>query len=257
MRSIWRLGLAGVVVALVGCGGGGGGGGIVPAPANQSASGIWNGTLSQGGAIVNDATCLVTEAKEAACILIDPANGAFAGAAHGTVQVANVNQISGSGTAYAAPGYVLADGSSVVANFTISSGTVSERNTINLVLSSLGQSSTFSGTFDPIYDRDSSLATVAGSYAAFDVYGDPASFSIDSNGALFSQSQSGCVGNGQVSIIDSRFNGYAVDVTVSNCPGLNGSYSGLAVTLDFAATNDVFLFGVFNSLAAILGAPVK
>jgi hypothetical protein len=189
--------------------------------------------------------------------LFDPVNGAFAGAVHGTVKVTNVNQVSGSGRAYAAPGYVLADGSSVVANFTITSGTVSERNTIDLTFSSLGQSGTFSGTFDPIYDRDSSLATVAGSYAAFDVFGDPASFSIDSNGALFSQTQSGCVGNGEVRVIDSRFNGYAVNATVSNCPGLNGDYEGLALTADFAATNDVFLFGVFKSTTAILGAPVK
>jgi hypothetical protein len=200
---------------------------------------------------------LVAETRELACLLFDTATGDFAGAVHGTVQVANGNQVSGSGTAYAAPGYTLANSSAVVAAFTITGGTVSERASLSLTFSILGQSGAFSGTFDPMYDRDSSLATVAASYSVFDVYGDPASFSIDSNGMLFSQTQSGCVGNGQVSIIDSRFNGYAVSVTVSNCPGLNGTYTGLAVTTDFAVPNDVFLFGVFNSTTAILGAPLK
>ena len=92
----------------------------------------------------------------------------------------------------------------------------------------------------------------------FDVFGDPASFSIDANGALFSQTASGCVGNGQVSVVNPHFNGYNMSVTVSNCPGLNGSYTGLGITTDAGSgTNNVFLFGVFNNLSAILGAPLK
>ena len=115
-----------------------------------------------------------------------------------------------------------------------------------------------SAIFNPIYDRDSALATVAGSYAVFDVFGDPASFSVDANGALFSQTASGCVGNGQVSVVNPQFNGYNISVNVSNCPGLNGSYTGLGVMTDAGSgTNNVFLFGIFNTLAAILGATLK
>lgn len=250
-----------VLGTLAACGGGGGGdGNETPRPAPPSAvspAGIWEGTLTHGGSNVNDASCLITVENELACILFDPENGALAGAVHGSVQVSNGNQLSGSGTGYAAPGYVLIDGSSVTANFTITGGTVAERSALQLSFSALGQTGTFSGTFDPIYDRDSSLATVAGVYTVFDVFGDPAAFTIDGNGTLLSQTQSGCIGNGQVSVIDPRFNGYAVQATVSNCPSLNGEYQGLGVTLDFAGTNDVFLFGVFNSGSVILGAPLK
>lgn len=252
-----------LVITLHGCGGGGGGGdgggsgGAAAPPPTQSVAGIWEGTLSEGGFIVNDASCLVTETNELACILFDASNGALAGAAQGTVQVASGNSVSGSGVTYAAPGYVLTDGSSVRASFTITAGTVAERSTLNVTISSLGRTSIFSGTFNPLYERDSSLSIVAGSYALFDVYGDPASFSIDANGVLFSQTQSGCVGNGQVTVIDPQVNGYRVQATVSNCPGLNGNYEGLAVTTDLMGTNDVFLFGVFNSNAAIVGAPTK
>ena len=107
--------LAASVSVLVGCGGGGGGDdqSLAPAPVNQSAAGIWQGTLTQGGSVVNEVSCLVTQAGALACLLINPANDDLAGAAYGTVQVTNGNQLSGSGTAYAAPRYVLADGTSV------------------------------------------------------------------------------------------------------------------------------------------------
>ena len=253
-----RLGFVTLIAALVGCSGGGGDDGGIAQPApNQSASGIWQGTLSLGGSIVNDVHCLLTVAGELACILTDPVNDELAGAARGTIQVANGSQVGGSGTVYAAPGYALADGSSVVGGFTVTSGTVSERNTISLMISTFGQSGTIAAVFNPSYDRDSSLATVAASYSVFDIYGDPASFAIDSNGALFSQTASGCVGNGQVGVVNPQFNGYTVNVTVSNCLGLNGSYQGFAVTTDSGGTNNVFLFAAFNNLAAIVGAPLK
>lgn len=261
MRS-GRIGVGIALATMVGCGGGGGGGDGAqtppppPPPTSESAGGIWSGTVSEGGSVVNDISCLVTDAGELACILIDPSNGAFAGGVRGTVDVVNGDEISGSGTSYAAPGYTLNNGATV-GNFTITSGTVSERDLITVTATSGGATDQISMAFDTIYDRDSSLATVAAAYTAFDVFGDPASFSIDSAGALFAQTQSGCVGNGQVSVIDSQFNGYDVEVTVSNCPGLDGTYNGLAVTTDSAATNDVFLFGVFNGSTAIFGAPIK
>ena len=260
MRRTLKL-VSALTIGLVGCGGGSGGGGDndpppPPPPPTQSAAGIWQGSLSSGGTLVNEISCAVTVANELACLFFDPVTGDLAGGSQGTLQV-DGNQVTGSGRSYAAPGYFLADGSSVVANFTITGGTVSERSTINATITSLGQTASLTAAFDTIYDRGSSLGTVAASYSTLNIYGDPASFSIDSTGALFSQTQSGCVGNGEVRIIDSRFNVYDVEVDVSNCPGLNGNYDGLAVTTDFAATNDVFLFGVFNSSGGIVAASVK
>ena len=71
-------------------------------------------------------------------------------------------------------------------------------------------------TYDPVYDMDSSFARIAANY---DVQGEV--MTIDVNGALFMQSaQSGCVWNGQVSLIDTDWNLYAVTATSDNCQGL-------------------------------------
>jgi hypothetical protein len=250
-----------IAATLTACGGGGGGsddsgGNPAPQPIPQSASGAWVGTLEQGSSIINDLYCLAAETGDLACMFFDPSNGNFAGGAWGTIQVNGGNQVSGSGTSYAAQGYQLADGSSVAA-FSITGGTVSEGNTLELTTNSAGAAGSISATYDQLYDRGSSLANVAASYGSFSFDGQPASFSVDSQGELFSQTQSGCIANGQVSIIDGQFNAYGIDVEISNCGVVDGTYQGLGITADFAATNDQFIFGVFSSTVGIFGTPVK
>lgn len=260
-----RLGLIAVVLPslVVGCSSSSSGGGEESSttqttpPPDESPSGIWEGTYSESGTLVNDLSCLIAENSELACLLFDPANGDLAGGASGSVTVSG-DDISGSLTAYAAPGYVLSDGSAT-ADYSITGGTVAERMSLSMTVTGGGATGSVSATFDPIYDRNSSLAAVAGSYTSFTVDGAPASFSIAEDGGLFAQSESGCVANGQVSVIDPNTNGYSVEAIVSSCPGLDGEYSGLAVTTDYSAdgANDVFLFGIFNSVSAIVGAPIK
>jgi hypothetical protein len=94
-------------------------------------------------------------------------------------------------------------------------------------------------------------------YTTFDIFGDPSSFAIDANGAISGQSNSGCVTNGQVAIIDGLFNAYDVSLVVSDCAALNGSYDGLGITQDSDATDDEFPFAVFSGQTTIVGAPVK
>lgn len=250
------------VFVLAGCGGGGGGDSPPPAqtppppPPSESPAGIWNGTVSENGAIINEISCLITIDDQIGCILIDPANGQLAGGAIGNVSVSG-DDISGSGTAYAAFGYVLAN-NSTVGGFTINSGTVSERNSLSMTATLADAVYAISASFDSAsYDRDSSLSIIAGSYTSFFVQGEPASFSIDANGELFAQSSSGCVANGQVDVISPTVNGYTVALTISNCPGVDGDYSGLATAADAVAPNDTFLFGVFNASGGLIGTPVK
>ena len=204
---------------------------------------------------------MIASTSELACIEIDPTTGETTAAITGTVSVANGNQVSGGGTIYAASGLVLDDGSTV-GNFTITSGTVSERSTLNITADVPGGTSTVSGTFDADYDRDSSLAKVAGVYMNFLIGPTapglpPSSFSIDAGGVIFAQAASGCVANGQVSVIDSQFNEYDVQLTVSSCPGVDGTYNGLGVTTDTVTTDDTFLFAVFANTIAIVADPVK
>src|SRR5438309_1981557 len=68
-------------------------------------------------------------------------------------------------------------------------------------------------TFNPQYNRASALATIAGNYGPGSL-----ALTISSNGALFAQDAStGCVINGTVATIDTRFNMYAVDLSTMNC----------------------------------------
>jgi hypothetical protein len=86
-------------------------------------------------------------------------------------------------------------------------------------------------TFDTLYNAGASLTKVAGNYQ--DESGTV--YSIDAKGMVFGQSvTTGCVVNGQVSVVNAAYDVYNVTVTIANCTALysseNGStLSGLAV----------------------------
>ena len=50
-----------------------------------------------------------------------------------------------------------------------------------------------------------------------------------------------------------------MDVTLTECPGLNGAYGGLSTLIDFAWVNgtDNLVIAVFNETTAIVGEAVK
>jgi hypothetical protein len=203
----------------------------------------------------DDVDCVIAETLEFVCIVTDVTTDAFLAGAQGTVQI-NGSQVTGSGTLVAAPGTMLADGSTV-ANLTIT-GTASEGSTLNLTIAAAGVSISVSTTFEALYNRARALATVDGNYSSFDLFGvgDLTSFSVN-NGVITSASMSGCVGNGQITIIDAAFNAYDVALDVTSCGVFNGMYDGLGVTADAAATDDGFNFAVFTTSSVIFGAPTK
>ena len=203
----------------------------------------------------DDISCLVAETLELVCTVSDVTTGDFVAGIQGTVQV-NGSAVTGSGTIHAAPGTPFVDGSTV-SDVTISAGTASEGNSLDLTVGAAGVSVEVSTTFDAVYDRGSNLATVEGVYTTFDIFGDPASFSVDANGVITSQSTTGCISNGQISVIDSNFNAYDVTLDVTLCGALDGMYDGLGLTQDENATDDVFTFGVFTNLSAIVGDPTR
>ena len=70
---------------------------------------------------------------------------------------------------------------------------------------------------------------------------------------------SGCVGIGQITIIDANFNTYGMTFDVTNCGSLDGIYDGLGFT-SFQSdprANDVFAFDVFTSQSVIDGVAAK
>ncbi len=84
-----------------------------PTPIEQSVSGVWNGQADGFISTTEDIRCVVSETLEVACVLTDPGTDEIIGAEQATVQVTNTDQVSGTGTLYAAPGFVLNDGSVV------------------------------------------------------------------------------------------------------------------------------------------------
>jgi len=121
---------------------------------------------------------------------------------------------------------------------------------------SLG-SSTYTWTFDSLYDAPSSLAAVAGNYSDGN-----ATLSINSNGVIFEQDPtSGCVLNGQISLIDARYDVYSVSITDSNCsvaPATAVTLTGLASLNQTvsSATLDLGISGSVNGRFLVFTAQV-
>jgi hypothetical protein len=115
-------------------------------------------------------------------------------------------------------------------------------------------SGTFSLAYDALYDRDSSLATISGSFSG------PSGtvVTVDADGSIFSQdATTGCVVNGKASIIDAAYNMYRVQYTYGNCTGdlaaLNGlTFAGLAA-LDNSVTPEQAIIAVTHESDTVLG----
>jgi hypothetical protein len=102
--------------------------------------------------------------------------------------------------------------------------------------------------FDPLYTRGSSLAKVAGNYKNA---ASGAVININATGVLFSQEEaSGCVINGSLAMIDSRFNAYATRLSFSSCKAdkaaLNGTNAVGVMFLDDTVSPAKLVLGVQN-----------
>ena len=229
----------------------GGGGSAPPNPPppvvlNASPGGVWIGTRPNG----TDIIVLIDEAGEFRIL------DAFGNLAFGQMVVSNGTDVASSYLIAPPFGGSLFDGSdSAACNL---SGTIVERQSIDYDIDCLSSLNTAFGgsimlTYVPIYDMDSSIARVAGMY---DAQGDV--LTVDVSGAFFLQdSQTGCVANGQVSILDPAWNMYGVNMTTGNCQGpsapLNGAqWVGLA-TIQTVPGAEAVIIGL---TADVNGLPV-
>jgi hypothetical protein len=106
--------------------------------------------------------------------------------------------------------------------------------------------STIALSYDPIYERDSSLESVAGNYLDTE---NNVVINVNSDGELFSQDpETHCIINGRVSVIDRAFNLYRVAYTFSNCKGhhkdLNDKAAEGLATLDDTRSPEALIMGV-------------
>lgn len=152
------------------------------------------------------------------------------------------NNLAGSGSWVLPPNTTTAGGSRY--GDTVISGTVQEQASISGNFASTGsEGDSFTGSVSLVYDEDyerpSSLAIIAGTYTAGNE-----SLAINGQGDVFIQAaDSGCVGNGSVAVLDSRYAVYGVSFEFESCQGdqdiLNGqAFSGLAILTSQGGTPD-------------------
>jgi hypothetical protein len=245
-----RILLSWTVAALLVCGCGGGGGSSFtsppPPPANVSPGGIWVGVDSNGG----DIAAIVTEAGRFHFLSLDDLSQGS-----GIMSVSNVNNLNGNFQLVTQLGFVFADGTTL-ADCTLV-GTVAERQTVTVTVdctttAGLQSQSTATLNYEANYERDSSLATIAGNFQ-----GISSVLNIAGDGTFFNQDPvTGCVINGQVNIIDAAFNAYDIGFSYSNCKGqvaiLNGSvFSGIA-SLDNTVNPEALVVAATGDVATVL-----
>ena len=211
-----------------------------PEPPAQEVSpgGVWRGTSSLGFGVVG----LVSESGQFHLIQGDGAQLV------GSLSMSG-DQLSANFVGYASFGEEFDDGSTSGVGSV--SGTLDERSRISADIDfttsrGAASQSTISLSYDPIYEQDSSLESVAGNYldTARNVV-----INMNNDGELFSQDpRSHCITNGTVSVIDPAFNLYRVQYTFSNCKGrekgLNGTIAEGLATLDDTQSPEAVIMGV-------------
>lgn len=251
MRIQCCLVALGVAAALCGCGGGGssgttsagGGGG---GGAQQSIAGVWQGTNTEQG-VAEGTIALVSptgqyfaadlnEVNDCEVVVtgnVSVTGGNYSGATEAaTVQFSTASDV--------ATGCIYSDGS------TWAHGTLSGTVTTGTSLTFTNNLTTSAGlampaltgtlTFSALYNESSSLSKITGNWA--EPTGDVQS--IHSDGTFTEQdAQSGCVINGQYSIINAAVNLYSGSATYANCTGAAAVLNGQTATGLFTLNDQV------------------
>jgi hypothetical protein len=246
------------------CGGGGGGLGCVvsggtsgtcsdlslpptpPPPTN--AGGVWEGsTFNDQAGLTFETIGVVTENNGEARFVNDQDQQFILSGVSGTG-----GSISATLTAIAPLGFTFLDGSTVSTGTL--TGTVVERTSLSGSWSlNTGESGTVTLGYNNLYERGSDLDRMVGTWA--DSFG--VVYSVDAIGDVFAQDAFGCVYDGAVTIINASYNAYRVALTVSNCPGADGNYSGLGVLSDDLGMDDAFVVQLDNGQFIITDVLLK
>lgn len=206
----------GLLTTLATGGGGGGGGGTTTPPpsppADEASGGAWVGTDSNGFEVV----ALSTDDGRLHWVSSTFDQGFGIASVDGSAITMDYTFIPPFGS-------VLEDGSAYAT--CTATGTIEERQSMTLTMNCTTElggmfSDSVSLTYDPLYERDSSLALIAGNYTYnwLPNFGYGFVVNIDGNGVIFAQEPlTGCVINGEASILDSQFNAYDISYTISTC----------------------------------------
>jgi hypothetical protein len=196
-----------------------------------SATGIWTGTDSAAGL---ELTGFINADGQADFIRSDGAQFI------GTAQASNT-ALDIALTGYTQYGYQFSDGSTSGAGTfsgTFTSGSAISGSLQFATADNTTITSSWSLTFDSLYNTASSLATISGTYtdrlAAVSNGLDPmsgSSVTISSAGVLYAQgSTDDCVVNGTVTVVNASYDLYQVSYTFANCSGSSAVLNGIEFT---------------------------
>jgi len=253
MKKMFFIFAVGALSALSGCGGGGNGNVVAPQPvAAQALDGIWNGTFTSnvlGGTI--GAYMVISPTNEARYVTTQGVEGA------GAITVSG-NSFSETVNAFAPTGIFFPNGSRVGVGTL--NGTGSTKGTLTGTYAGAGDNGTFTFTYDPIYDRGASLATISGTWTGTFVSvgtGAVVTANISTTGVITGTDTAGCVYNGTLKVIDPLKNIYAGSMTQTVCtPAI--TLTGLATLTDNPALlplkNNVLNFALSNATSHVAGS---
>ena len=235
----------------------GGGGGSSPAPPlaispTSTVGGIWEGTFSSN-VITFDAQIigLVSEDQEVRFISDDGVQ------TFGPVSVSG-NNVSGNLTSIAPSGYSFVDGSQIgVINI---NGTIAEKQSLFGEYSGTGDQGTLSLQYNSLYDRDSSLSLLEGTWNMdyLDSQYINLTLNVESDGTFTGNDNTGTAYDGNITIINPEYNCYRVSVTATDTSNNAFFYSGLLALGDHNGTNNLLYFGVdYNDTKSIAGTFTK
>lgn len=243
--------LTGFVLAsiLAACSGGGGGGGNFAPGVNQEVGGIWAGTITS--TTINGTFQLsgvVTESGELQFVSSD------GGAVYsGTVQVTG-DKVTGTLEAVNFVG--LMPPAALPAGSITIDGTVTSQGVITGTYTGANDSGSFDVTYDPAYERVSNLGKLASDWTSIGNLqfksgiggeNDVLAISVADDGSFSGGDTAGCTYTGNFAVIDTAFNAYDAQLDITDCGGLNGSYTGLASLGDDAGTDDTLLLSAANA----------
>jgi hypothetical protein len=157
---------------------------------------------------------------------------------HGATNLDTSLLYAASGTVFAANGFVLDNGTTVSPLSVF--GAVSPHSFLARLHAMPQETGEYYAQYDAaIYEQPSSLAAVSGSWTIRNLSGTAAgTLIVNVNGSFSGSDILGCDYSGTITIIDSRYNAYRVNLNVSNCGAANGAYEGLAGLLSTFSTND-------------------